>query len=72
VLASILASILAWTLASRREAAQNQPKSWVPPLGCVALDRALHLVEQHPQFTKIDAVRSHKLANNWIGQQLVD
>jgi hypothetical protein len=43
-----------------------------PPLGCVALDRALHLVEQRPQFTKIDAVRSHKLANNWIGQQLVD
>ncbi len=44
-----------------------------PATGCgVALDRALHPVEQRPQFIGVDGVRSHKVANDWIGQQLVD
>jgi hypothetical protein len=42
------------------------------PLCRVALDSALYLVEQRPQLTRIDAIRGHKVANDWIGQQLVD
>jgi hypothetical protein len=44
-----------------------------PALLCgVALDRALYPVEQRPQFARVDAVRSHKIANDRIGQQIVD
>jgi hypothetical protein len=62
--------IRTWRRAAKLRKA-SQRRGPAPPCG-VALDSALYPVEQRPQFARVDVVRSHKVTNDRIGQQLVD